>query len=77
MVDGNRNRLRAAPASAEPEYDNVVRRERWLEEHESDVIRHSQNHRYGFWYECVRDGRQIAEANDLGALMNRLEADFR
>ena len=69
--------LRAAPGPAKPEYDNVVRKERWLKEHPGDVIQQAENHRRGYWFECRRDGRQIAEANDLGTLMSRLEADFR
>jgi len=69
--------LRAAAGPSAPEYDNVKRQKRWIAEHEDDIIRHSQSRRLGFWYECLRNGRQIAEANDLGTLMNILEADFR
>lgn len=58
------------------ETDNVVRRETWVREHPRDVIRFARSNRWGFWYECDRDGRQICEANDLGLLMNRLESDF-
>lgn len=57
--------------------DNVKRKLKWLEDHPGDMIRLAENHRWGFWYECIRDGKMLAEANDLGVLMNRLEADFK
>lgn len=70
--------LHAVPGPDESPYpDNVVRKEKWLAGHPGDVIRLAENHRWGFWYECVRDGRVLVEANDLGVLMTRLEVDFR
>ena len=57
---------------------NAVRRRRWLREHPGDKIRPSRTaNRFGEWHECVRDGEQIAEANDIGMLLDRLESDFR
>ena len=57
--------------------DNIVRKEKWLTAHPGDVIRESQTHRYGLWWEAVRDGRQIVETTDLGRLLDRLESDFQ
>lgn len=63
-------------AIAGAETDNVVRKEKWLRAHPRDTIRCAQSSRWGFWWECHRDGRQVCEANDLGMLLNRLESDF-
>ena len=68
-------------APGEPEWrlhDAVWRQEQWLKAHPEDVIKHAQTaNRWGTWYECIRDGKQIAEANDLGRLLDRLESDFK
>lgn len=65
------------PAHGDLYVDNVKRKESWLAAHPGDLIRQSETHRYGTRWECVRDGKQIVEASDLGLLMNLLESDYR
>lgn len=73
-MDGRNLEIISAAQAAEA--DNVKRKEQWLREHPRDVIKFAQANRWGSWYECRRDGRQLCEANDLELLLVRLESDF-
>jgi hypothetical protein len=58
---------------------NTARRRKWARDHPGDVIRRrgADGQRFGEWWQCVRDGEQLAEANDLGLLLTELERAFR
>jgi len=56
--------------------DQVPRKKAWLAAHPSDTIRLADTFRFGEWWTCTRDEREIAAASTLGMLLDRLETNF-